>query len=69
MKKNYLNFLWLAVAAIFFVSCSDDNDPVIPKLSIMADVVEISETATSALVVKVTADATVGTAYNVGITL
>jgi len=69
MKKNYVNFLWLAVAAIFFVSCSDDNDPVIPKLSITADVVEISETATSALVVKVSADATVETAYTVGITL
>ncbi|MDE5416936.1 hypothetical protein L3049_02870 [Labilibaculum sp. DW002] len=69
MKKNYLNLMWLAVAAIFFVSCSDDNDPVIPKLSITADVVEISETATSALVVKVNADATVETAYNVGISL
>ncbi|WP_321316593.1 hypothetical protein [Labilibaculum sp.] len=69
MKKNYLNLIWLAVAAIFFVSCSDDNDPVVPKLSITADVVEISETATSALVVKVNADAVLETAYTVGLTL
>jgi hypothetical protein len=69
MKKNYLNLMWLAVAAIFFVSCSDDNDPVVPKLSITADVLEISETATSALVVKVNADAVLETAYTVGLTL
>lgn len=69
MKKNYVNLMWLAVAAIFFISCSDDNDPVIPKLSIAADVVEISETATSALLVKVNADAVLETAYTVGVTL
>jgi hypothetical protein len=69
MKKNYLNLMWLAVAAIFLVSCSDDNDPIIPKLSITADVVEISETATSALVVKVNADAVLETEYTVGVTL
>ncbi len=57
------------VAALILASCSDDDDPVIPKLSITADAVEISETATSALVVKVNADAVLETAYTVGITL
>lgn len=57
------------VATLFLASCSDDNDPVIPKLSISADAVEVSETATSALVVKVNADAVLETAYTVGIAL
>ncbi|MGQ1909526.1 hypothetical protein ACT3CE_07025 [Marinifilum sp. RC60d5] len=69
MKKSYLNLMWLMVATLFLASCSDDNDPVIPKLSISADAVEVSETATSALVVKVNADAVLETAYTVGIAL
>lgn len=69
MKKNYLNLMWLMIAAIFLASCSSDDDPIIPKLSLTADAIEISETATSALVVKVNADAPIETAYNVGITL
>ncbi|MDQ2178947.1 hypothetical protein [Marinifilum sp. D714] len=69
MKKNFLNMLWLMVAALILASCSNDDDPIIPKLSITADAIEISETATSALVVKVNADAPLGTAYNVGIAI
>ncbi|MCY1636445.1 hypothetical protein [Marinifilum sp. D737] len=69
MKKNYLNLMWLMVAALILASCSKDDDPIIPKLSLTADAVEISETATSALVVKVNADAPLETAYTVGIAL
>lgn len=57
------------VAALILASCSKDDDPIIPKLSLSADAIEISETATSALVVKVNADAPLETAYTVGIAL
>ncbi|PXY02778.1 hypothetical protein DF185_01410 [Marinifilum breve] len=57
------------VAAILVASCSSDDDPVIPKLSITAEVAEISETATSALIVKVNADAPTEVAYSVGVKL
>ncbi|WP_321281537.1 hypothetical protein [Marinifilum fragile] len=69
MKKSYLNMLWLMIAALILASCSSDDDPIIPKLSLTADVIEISEMATSALVVKVNADAPIETAYTVGIAL
>ncbi|NOU58666.1 hypothetical protein [Marinifilum caeruleilacunae] len=69
MKKSYLNMMWLMVAALILASCSDDDDPIIPKLSLTADAIEISETATSALLVKVNADAPLETAYTVGIAL
>ena len=65
MKKNCLNFVLFALAAIFFVSCSDDDSVSAPEVSLSADVVTIAENATSALVVKVTANKPLGTAYAV----
>ena len=66
MKKNFLNFVLFALAAIFFVSCSDDDDSVsIPKVTLSADVLTIAENATSALQIRVVADKPLGTAYSV----
>lgn len=65
MKKNYLNMIWLMVAALLFASCSDDDEVTIPKVSLTAEVVTIAENATSALQVKVTTDAPLETAYDV----
>lgn len=69
MKRIYLNFMMLAMAAIFLASCEDDDPVVIPKVSISADEVTIAENATSALLVKVTTDAVLGEDYTVPITV
>lgn len=65
MKKNILNLMLFAVAAIFIVSCSKDDSVSAPEVSLSADVVTIAENATSALVIKVIADKPLGTAYAV----
>lgn len=70
MKKYLLKGLWLSVAALFMVSCSEDEVEVVtPKLSLVSDVVEIAENATSALQVTLTADKALETDYTVAFTL
>ncbi|WP_372645756.1 hypothetical protein, partial [Ancylomarina sp.] len=69
MKKNILNLMLFAVAAIFIVSCSKDDSVTIPKVTLSADVLTIAENATSPLVVKVITDAPLGTAYDVKVNI
>ncbi len=65
MKKNFLKLLWIAVAAILIASCKEDDEVIIPKVSLSADVVTIAENATSALQVKVNTDVPLSVAYTV----
>jgi hypothetical protein len=59
--------MWLFVLALFVASCSDDDDPVVPQVTLSASTLEIAENATSALLIKVVADEPLSTNYTVNL--
>ncbi len=68
MKNNFFKLIWLFVAAIFVVSCEEDESS-LPKLNLSADAVEIAENATSPLIVKIQSDKALGVDYTANITI